>query len=97
MRLRLMLAAVGCLVATSSHSHGGGLNAEGCHHDRKHGGYHCHRPPAVVQRAPPTTLAASPGVSRPQPVAAIPPTCYVGPRGGRYTITASGRKNYKGC
>ena len=23
--------------------------------------------------------------------------CYVGPRGGRYTITASGRKNYGGC
>jgi len=24
-------------------------------------------------------------------------TCYVGPRGGTYTITASGRKNYNGC
>ncbi|WP_215056864.1 MULTISPECIES: excalibur calcium-binding domain-containing protein [unclassified Lysobacter] len=24
-------------------AHGGGLNAEGCHHDRKRGGYHCHR------------------------------------------------------
>lgn len=24
-------------------------------------------------------------------------TCYTGPRGGRYTITASGRKNYGGC
>lgn len=24
-------------------------------------------------------------------------TCYVGPRGGPYTITASGRKNYGGC
>lgn len=23
--------------------------------------------------------------------------CYVGPRGGRYTISASGRKNYGGC
>ena len=23
--------------------------------------------------------------------------CYVGPRGGTYTITASGRKNYSGC
>lgn len=23
--------------------------------------------------------------------------CYTGPRGGRYTITASGRKNYGGC
>lgn len=24
-------------------------------------------------------------------------TCYVGPRGGTYTLTASGRKNYGGC
>ena len=24
-------------------------------------------------------------------------TCYTGPRGGTYTITASGRKNYSGC
>lgn len=23
--------------------HGGGLDGHGCHHDRKHGGYHCHR------------------------------------------------------
>jgi hypothetical protein len=24
-------------------AHGGGLNAEGCHNDRKNGGYQCHR------------------------------------------------------
>jgi hypothetical protein len=24
-------------------SHGGGLDAYGCHNDRKHGGYHCHQ------------------------------------------------------
>lgn len=24
-------------------------------------------------------------------------TCYTGPRGGTYTITGSGRKNYSGC
>ena len=23
--------------------HGGGLDGYGCHHNRKHGGYHCHR------------------------------------------------------
>ncbi len=23
--------------------HGGGLDSYGCHNDRKHGGYHCHR------------------------------------------------------
>lgn len=26
-------------------AHGGGLDQNGCHHDRKRGGYHCHRPP----------------------------------------------------
>lgn len=26
-----------------SFAHGGGLDAAGCHHDRKNGGYHCHR------------------------------------------------------
>lgn len=25
-------------------AHGGGLDANGCHNDRKNGGYHCHRP-----------------------------------------------------
>ena len=27
-------------------AHGGGLNAEGCHNNRKTGGYHCHRGPS---------------------------------------------------
>ncbi len=26
-------------------AHGGGLNKDGCHNDRKNGGYHCHRSP----------------------------------------------------
>ena len=30
-------------VAGNSWAHGGGLNKDGCHNDRKHGGYHCHR------------------------------------------------------
>lgn len=32
-------------------AHGGGLDAKGCHNDRKNGGYHCHR--AQVTPAPP--------------------------------------------
>ncbi|QSX79928.1 excalibur calcium-binding domain-containing protein [Lysobacter solisilvae] len=32
-----------CALATNAAAHGGGLNAEGCHNDRKNGGYHCHR------------------------------------------------------
>ena len=28
-----------------SFAHGGGLDGYGCHHNRKQGGYHCHRGP----------------------------------------------------
>lgn len=52
-------AAFGVLMITSSAAaaHGGGLNAEGCHNDRKNGGYHCHRgsasrPPSAAAFAP---------------------------------------------
>ena len=30
----------------SAAAHPGGLNSEGCHNNRKTGGYHCHRGPA---------------------------------------------------
>ena len=35
------IAASAVPIAVAAHS--GGLNAEGCHNDRKRGGYHCHR------------------------------------------------------
>ncbi|WP_320442883.1 excalibur calcium-binding domain-containing protein [Brevundimonas sp. BT-123] len=35
------IAALAAPIAVTAHS--GGLNAEGCHNDRKRGGYHCHR------------------------------------------------------
>ncbi|MEO8271089.1 MAG: YHYH domain-containing protein, partial [Aureliella sp.] len=40
-----LLSLAICLtgVPTLVRAHGGGLNAEGCHNDRKRGGYHCHR------------------------------------------------------
>lgn len=34
------------LIPSILFSHGGGLNKDGCHNDRKNGGYHCHRSPA---------------------------------------------------
>jgi hypothetical protein len=44
------LSGVALLIASSLSTpvfaHGGGLNSEGCHNDRKNGGYHCHRAPA---------------------------------------------------
>lgn len=66
-------------------------------------------PPVATRPAPPTTqsLAAVPTPTTPtMPVAPAPSsnfttsgsaTCYVGPRGGTYTITRSGKKNYSGC
>lgn len=49
------------LIATCSAdpalAHGGGLDKHGCHHDRKRGGYHCHRGNAP---APPSTFDVTP-------------------------------------
>jgi hypothetical protein len=71
-------------------AHGGGLNSEGCHTNHKTGDYHCHRSPAVGQ---PTPFQRPQQDSDPR----HSPTCYTGPRGGTYTITPSGKKNYNGC
>lgn len=125
----LSLASLGlAVVTTGALAHGGGLDANGCHTDRRTGVYHCHRaPPAVVGGASPGALVrpdtpALTGQSRvAAPTLAAPSltgsglgsgpaagyaatarpvgsrTCHVGPRGGTYTLTASGRKNYGGC
>ena len=37
------------LTTVTVHAHGGGLDAHGCHHDRKNGGYHCHQGPLAEQ------------------------------------------------
>lgn len=41
--LRRTVCGAIALSAGAAFAHGGGLNAEGCHNDRKRGGYHCHR------------------------------------------------------
>jgi hypothetical protein len=33
------------VLTTPAYPHGGGLDAYGCHNNRKVGGYHCHRGP----------------------------------------------------
>lgn len=46
MRLVLIAATVvAALHPLIASAHGGGLDALGCHNDRKRGGYHCHRGP----------------------------------------------------
>jgi len=64
-------------------AHGGGLDAMGCHHNRKAGGYHCHRGPLAGQyfgskeeaaqalprvgQAQPPARSATPPVAAPAP------------------------------
>jgi hypothetical protein len=83
-----------CATWRTAGAHGGGLNSEGCHNNRKTGDYHCHR--SAARQAVPVNLV---GNKAPVPVVAAGarPQCFTGPRGGTYTITASGRKNYSGC
>jgi hypothetical protein len=48
----LRFASGFCLVfvlAWPAYPHGGGLDAYGCHHNRRAGGYHCHRGPLAGQ------------------------------------------------
>lgn len=51
MKTVLCLVACAALAAFAGPvwAHSGGLNAEGCHNDRKNGGYHCHRAPAAAR------------------------------------------------
>jgi hypothetical protein len=86
-------------IQSATFAHGGGLNTEGCHNNHRTGDYHCHRGelymPSQRQFAPVDRTYALPQV--PPRFEPAPPPCFVGPRGGTYTITQSGRKNYSGC
>ncbi|MGA0607963.1 excalibur calcium-binding domain-containing protein [Phenylobacterium sp. VNQ135] len=46
------LVAICSIFVSPAAAHPGGLNADGCHNNRKTGDYHCHRPaaPRLVQR-----------------------------------------------
>ncbi len=41
----LVFGGLLCLLPSIAMAHGGGLDGYGCHHNRKQGGYHCHRGP----------------------------------------------------
>lgn len=53
-----LLLAVAFAAAGPSHAHGGSLDKHGCHHDRKNGGYHCHR--ASTSSAAPSRPVVAP-------------------------------------
>lgn len=60
-------------VAGNAWAHGGGLNKDGCHNDRKNGGYHCHgggSPSSRVQQ-------------RYQPANQLAPSGHTAPGGSR--------------
>ena len=42
---RLAAVLIAVMLPAPASSHGGGLDDLGCHHNRKQGGYHCHRGP----------------------------------------------------
>lgn len=94
--MKLYILAMLLLGSDPVLAHGGGLNSEGCHNNRKTGDYHCHRGGGSD-----SSLAPDPERATRQRAAQqeqqSPPPCYTGPRGGTYTITKSGRKNYSGC
>lgn len=52
------VALVMLLGAVPAFGHGGGLNAAGCHNDRKNGGYHCHRAPSAPVTTPKRATSA---------------------------------------
>ncbi len=43
--IRQVLFIAIAVASSTASAHSGGLNAAGCHNDRKNGGYHCHRGP----------------------------------------------------
>ncbi len=64
MRLAVLFAVVGLLGAGQQPAEAtpGGLNAQGCHNDRKGGtGYHCHRGGPARVASPVQTLRSSGG------------------------------------
>jgi len=50
-KLLILVVTLFYFVATTvAWAHGGGLDSYGCHHNRKAGGYHCHRGPLAGQQ-----------------------------------------------
>lgn len=53
-------------ISTPAFAHGGGLNAEGCHNNRKTGDYHCHRGPKASSSSSSSTRSSSRSTPRQQ-------------------------------
>lgn len=63
--LPAIFAILALTVPFAASAHSGGLNAEGCHNDRKNGGYHCHRGGGVqAALSRPQGLRSAPSTGR---------------------------------
>lgn len=77
--MKTTVLALAALVASSvASAHGGGLNADGCHTNRKTSEYHCHggrSAPVVPARLDPAraTSPAASSLSRPAPASSMAP------------------------
>lgn len=65
--------------------------------DRDGDGYACEWGAALKQRAAAAEAAQQRAAAVRRQAARAASRCYTGPRGGTYTISASGNKNYGGC
>lgn len=99
LRISRLLGLAYLALPILGHAHGGGLDASGCHTNRKTGDYHCHRSSYIPSATnagrvvPPTrSQAYSPAAPT---YSMADDTCHTGPRGGRYRIV-NGKKRY-GC
>lgn len=59
----IVLALAALLASSAASAHGGGLNADGCHTNRKTGDYHCHGGGGARGRLPAATAALHAGSS----------------------------------
>jgi hypothetical protein len=50
--ITLSLCVLIAMAPSPASAHGGRTNSEGCHNDRKNGGYHCHNGGAGPSRSP---------------------------------------------
>lgn len=59
-----VLAIAGEVVVTNAAAHPGGVDANGCHRDRKRGDRHCHGDAPTQRTAPPIAGTAAPDQER---------------------------------
>lgn len=97
---KILVALIIAMMSTFAYGHSGKTNADGCHNNRKTGDYHCHGKKSSAPQLS-STVKNEPARSNFQNASlttrSLPSGCFVGPRGGTYTITRGGRKNYGGC